>query len=56
MTASLDYSRMHARIMLVTTKMNKKACMEIVTERFPRLPESPIKIGELFMYILPYRR
>ena len=22
--------------------------MEIVTERFPRLPESPIKIGELF--------
>ena len=43
---------MHARIMFVTSEMNKKS-FEIVTERCPRLPgcmgiESYIKIGELF--------
>ena len=43
---------MHARIMLVTSEMNKKS-VEIVTECCPRLPgrlenKSYIKIGELF--------
>ena len=44
---------MHARIMLVTSEMNKKS-VEIVTERCPRLPGNRvyIKIAELFHVIL----